>query len=133
MTGAIQELVLAEAPRCWDRRRSHRVELVPGLPVPVAELGMGRMVLVSLGGTTIEGTHRPSLGHRYPVHLAYGGHEAELTVAFYETVIRELFYGADGRSRILYRSRGRFVDPTVAALNLVYRILREHWQPGDGL
>lgn len=118
-----------------DRRRLARVTVA--IPLRLEDLRKSRglegaelvnLVELSLGDATLEFALKPRLQVARRLILVYGGVEAELTIVPYRCWLHQLFYNPSRRSRVLYRARGRFVDPSVPALNLIHRILRDHWQ-----
>jgi hypothetical protein len=121
-----------------DRRRSDRLAVA----VPVRLQGVENvnglegaelvnMVELSLGGATLETASRPSLFVPRRLSLGFGEIATELTILPYHCWLHQLFYDPSGSSRVLYRVRVTFQDPSVPALNLIYRILLAHWN-GEG-
>lgn len=124
-------LSLKYAPH--ERRRSTRAALGFGLPAQVEGLGPVWLIGLSLGGTALDSARRLHAGERYSLLLEYAGVRAHLEIEVYQTVLRELYYSTQGSSKLQFRARARFRDPSVEALNLVYRILKEYWDPWDPL
>ena len=120
-----------------DRRRSDR--LAVAVPVRLeGENGNGlegaelvNIADLSLGGATLETATRPPLFVPRRLSLGFGEVAAELTILPYQCWLHQLFYAPSRSSRVLYRVRVRFQDPSVPALNLIYRILLAHWN-GEG-
>lgn len=121
----------------WDRRRSDRLAVsvpvrlggVTGKGLEGAELV--NMVELSLGGATLETAARPRLFVPRRLSLGFGEMASELTILPYQCWLHQLFYAPSRSSRVLYRVRVTFQDPSVPALNLIYRILLAHWN-GEG-
>lgn len=124
-------------PGSWqhvDRRRSDR--LAVSLPVRLEGLDGGNalegaelvnIVELSLGGATLETASRPSLFVARRLSLVYGDLACELTIVPYHSWLHQLYYAPSRSSRVLYRVRVTFQEPSVPALNLIYRILLAHW------
>ena len=110
-----------------DRRRSHRIPLGSGLSVEVGDVGTSRLMVLSLGGATLEMRRKPRIQGKHSLQLEYEGVSVQLVIEIYTAMVKELFYSDGVESKVSYRSRGRFCDPSVEALNLLYRIMKEHW------
>jgi hypothetical protein len=116
-----------------DRRRSDR--LAVSIPVRLEDVESLNgiegaelvMVELSLGGATLETASRPPLFVPRRLSLGFGEIGAELTILPYHCWLHQLFYAPSRSSRVLYRVRVTFQDPSVPALNLIYRILLAHW------
>lgn len=137
---ALPDLVPPGDLRTSERRRSDR--LTVSVPVRLEGLDnvsalegaeLVNMVELSLGGATLETASRPPLFVSRRMSLRFGELACELTILPYHCWLHQLFYAPSGSSRVLYRVRVTFQDPSVTALNLIYRILLAHWQPGSGL
>jgi hypothetical protein len=124
-----------ENTRHSDRRRSDRLEV--SLPVRLEALGsvnalegaaLVNIVELSLGGATLETASRPSLFVPRRLSLSFGGLACDLTIVPYHSWLHQLFYAPSESSRVLYRVRVTFQDPSVPALNLIYRVLLAHWK-----
>ena len=121
-----------------DRRRSDRLAVAVPVRLEGVENGNGlegaelvNMADLSLGGATLETASRPQLFVPRRLSLGFGEVAAELTILPYQCWLHQLFYAPSGSSRVLYRVRVTFQDPSVPALNLIYRILLAHWN-GQG-
>jgi len=122
-----------------DRRRSDR--LAVAVPVRLRRVEnvksglegeeLANMVELSLGGATLETASRPPLYVPRRLSLGFGETAAEPTIQSYHCWLHQLFYAPSRSSRVLYRVRVTFQDPSVPALNLIYRILLAHWN-GEG-
>jgi len=122
-----------------DRRRSDRIAVA--VPVRLRRVEnvksglegeeLANMVELSLGGATLETASRPPLYVPRRLSLGFGETAAELTIQSYHCWLHQLFYAPSRSSRVLYRVRVTFQDPSVPALNLIYRILLAHWN-GEG-
>jgi hypothetical protein len=110
-------------------RRSLRVEISPGLPVRLSGEGGTRLVEVGLGGCVLETERRLLLGERYGVELEYKGQSSELQVETYQSFLHELFYSDSGSSYLRYRSRAVYLDASIDALNIIYRIMADNYSP----
>lgn len=111
-----------------ERRRSDRVMLNGGgLNVRIKGLGPARFLDLSLGGATLETTSRLTKDISHQVRIHYGGAHEEVTVRVYHSSLHELFYSTEGGSCLRCRAKAVFAEPSVAALNLLYRIMKEHW------
>lgn len=114
-----------------DRRRSLRVELGPGLPVRLSGIGPCRLREVSLGGAMLQiGCKLRSEG-RYVLHLDYRGSQVSLPIKVYQNALYELFYDTGVSSRVSFRARVVCCDASIEGLNMLYRIMRDHWSPGE--
>lgn len=115
-----------------ERRRSDRVHPGRRLRSELERLGPSRIICLSLGGATLEGSARLEPGIPDRLTVTYGEKTAAIEVVTYQTSVKELFYAANGLSWICYRSHAVFQEPSIEALNLVYRIIADHWvAPGD--
>jgi hypothetical protein len=112
--------------RSRDRRLSPRVTLDKPLPCFIAGLGPASIRTLSLKGATIVSGVRPRVDMTHRMRLVYTNACVDVDAFIYRTVVDELFYSAEG-SRLRFLSSARFDDPSVATLNLVYRILGDHW------
>lgn len=116
--------------RYIDHRRSPRVTLDKPLPCFLHGYGHAEIRTVSLGGASLVSSFRPDRGGVCRVRFAYGDGCVDAKLAVYRTVVDELFYssalGSLG-SRARYTSCATFDDPSVATLNLLYRIIGDHW------
>lgn len=117
-----------------DRRRSDR--LAVSLPVRLEGLdGVNAMeggelvniVELGLGGATLETASRPSLFVPRRLSLLFGELACDVTIVPYHCWLHQLIYDPSRSSRVWYRVRVTFPDPSVPALNLIYRILLAHW------
>jgi hypothetical protein len=112
-------------PGDFERRRSDR--FIVDIPTRLDGAELVSLVELSLGGATLEMSIRPTLLVPHRLTLGHEGAVAELTVVPYRSWIYELFYHPKRGSQVRYRTRVTFQEPSVAALNLVYRILFERW------
>lgn len=135
--GAMNEPFLPSAPALGtapddpgelDRRRSDR--FVVDIPTQLDGAELVNLVELSLGGATLETSVRPALSVPHRLTLGHEGTVAEITVVPYRSWIYELFYHPRRGSQVRYRTRVTFHEPSVAALNLIYRILFERWSAG---
>jgi hypothetical protein len=110
-------------------RRSLRVEISPDIPVRLSGEGGARLVEVGLGGCVLETERKLMLGERYGVELEYKGQSTELQVETYQSFLHELFYSDSGRSYMRYRSRAVYIDASIDALNVIYRIMADNYSP----
>lgn len=118
--------------RFAERRRSPRVTLTRPLRCLLAGAGPASIETLSLKGATLVSSFRPRSDSTCRLRVGYGNVCVDIDVSIYRTVVHELFYSAELGSRIRFSSSVTFDDPSIATLNLVYRILREHWvDPGD--
>jgi hypothetical protein len=121
-----------------DRRRSDRIEVDVTVRLAPDEGAIGlegtelvRLVELSLGGATLETASRPRLLAPRRMELGFETTRAGLTVRPYRLWLHQLFYAPQENSRVRYRVRVTFPDPSIDALNLIYRILLAHWK-GEG-
>jgi hypothetical protein len=124
-----QELVSMEKPYQVDRRRSHRVAIDGGIPAKLEGLGRCRLVEVSLGGCILQTSRRLQAGMWHQMEVSYENALTELNVQTYHSYLYELYYADSGESRIHYHSRSVFCNPSISALNMLYRILADNWPP----
>jgi hypothetical protein len=110
-------------------RRSLRVDIAPGLPVRLSGEVEARLVEVSLGGCVLETERRIPPGEKSSVALEYEGQSADLEVETYQSFLHELFYSDSGRSYLRYRSRTFYIDASIDALNIIYRIMADNYSP----
>ncbi len=117
-----------------DRRRSDRLAMsVPARlegTENVSELEGAELVNIvdlSLGGATLETASRLSLFVSRRLSLGFGEAAAEVMILPYHCWLHQLFYAPRRSSKVLYRVRVTFQDPSVPALNLIYRMLLAHW------
>lgn len=131
--GAASAKILGGRDFCGvERRRSDRVEPGQALATELGRVGPSRIVSLSLGGATVDSPARIEPGVPHRLLLEYRDLRVEVDIVTYRTKVQELFYAANGRSWICYRSHAVFQEPSVAALNLVYRVIADHWvAPGD--
>lgn len=120
----IQPMVKHVGP---DRRQSFRVELSPGLTVHLQGHDYAELVQVSLGGCVLETKRKLQTNQWSTLEIPYENRLAVLNLQAYQSFLHELFYSHSGDSRIRYRSRAVFFDPTIETLNLLYRILMDFW------
>lgn len=113
--------------RSVDRRLAPRVTLDDPLPCFLAGIGPVTIHTLSLKGATLMSGVRPSLETTYRMRLVYGNACVDVDAFVYRTTIHELFYSDELGSRIRFLSSVTFDDPSVATLNLLYRILGDHW------
>ncbi len=121
-----------------DRRRSYRLAVAVPVHLEGVENANGldgaelaTVSDLSLGGATLETASRAPLLVPRRLSLGFGEVAAELTILPYQCWLHQLFYAPSRSSRVLYRVRVTFQDPSVPALNLIYRILLAHWN-GQG-
>jgi hypothetical protein len=121
-----------------DRRRSDRLAVAVPVHLQTVESVNGlegaelvNIVELSLGGATLETASRPPLFVPLRLSLGFGEIATELTILPYHCWLHQLFYAPSRSSTVLYRVRVTFQDPSVPALNLIYRILLAHWN-GEG-
>ena len=112
-----------------DRRRSLRVPLGEGLPVRLSDIGPCRLRDVSLGGGMLEVGRKLHSEERYVLHVDYRGAQASLPVRAYQTDLYELFYDTGVDSRISFHTRIVCCEASIEDLNVLYRIMRDHWSP----
>jgi len=112
-----------------DRRRSFRVTLGVGLRVLLDGFGPYRLTEISLGGGVLETDRKLRGGDRYRLHLDYQGSHEVLNVHAQQSSLYELFYDNTRHSRLSFRSRIVYRNPSIETLNLLYRITRDHWSP----
>jgi hypothetical protein len=124
-----QELVSMEKSYQVDRRRSHRVTIHGGIPATLEGVGQCRLVEVSLGGCILQTSRRLQAGMWHQMEIAYANASTDLSVQTYHSYLYELYYSDSGESRIHYRSRSVFFNPSISALNMLYRILADNWPP----
>ena len=115
-----------------DRRRSLRVPLGEGLPVWLEGVGACRLREISLGGGMLETGRKLRTEERYTLQVDYQGSQVTLPVKAYRTDLHELFYHAGNDSRVSFRARIVCCDASIADLNMLYRIMRDHWSPWGG-
>jgi hypothetical protein len=111
----------------WERRRSDRVEPGRALSSDLHRVGPCRVISIGLGGVTLDSPSRIEPGVSHRLLMKYGGLRAEIDIVTHRTKVEELFYAGNGHSWIRYRSHAVFREPSVEALNLVYRIIGDHW------
>lgn len=68
-------------------------------------------------------------GDRLDLLVDYQGLQATLPVRVYQSDLYELFYDAGADSRLSFRARVVCCDASIEGLNLLYRIMRDHWSP----
>jgi len=120
------------SPDGWrgpDRRRSLRVGLGEGLSAQIAGVGPCRLREVSLGGGMLQVGRKLRGGDRLDLLVDYQGFQATLPVRVYQSDLYELFYDAGADSRLSFRARVVCCDASIEGLNLLYRIMRDHWSP----
>lgn len=117
----------ARGRRSADRRLSPRVTLTKPIPCFLTGVGPAAIRTLSLKGATLVSSVRPSTGSTCRMRIVYGDVCVDTDALVYRTVLDELFYSAEHGSRIRFLSSVKFDDPSVATLNLVYRILGDHW------
>lgn len=115
-------------PGDFERRRSDR--FIVDIPTRLDGSELVNLVELSLGGATLETPSRPSLLVPHRLTLGHDGAVAEIIVVPYRSWIYELFYHPRRGSQVRYRTRVTFQEPSVSALNLIYRILFERWSAG---
>ena len=112
-----------------ERRSSLRVELGEGLPVQLVGVGPCRLKDVSLGGGMLHVRQKLGSGDRYLLHVDYQDSQTSLPVRVYHNALYELFYDPGADSRVSFRARVVCCDASIESLNLLYRIMRDHWSP----
>ncbi len=112
-----------------DRRSSLRVALGDGLPAMLVGIGPCRLREVSLGGAMLQVEQRLRGDERYLLRVDYQGLQASLPIRVYENSLYELFYDTDTHSRVSFHTRVICCDAPIEGLNLLYRIMRDHWSP----
>ena len=125
---AVEELAKSIGP---DRRRSFRVVFDKSLQVLLDRVGACHLKEISLGGGVLQTDRRLRCGNRYRLRLEYQGLHEILDIQANQSSLYELYYDHNQHSRLSFRSRIVYRDPSIDALNLVYRILRDHWSPLD--
>jgi hypothetical protein len=63
------------------------------------------------------------------LEITYQGERVAVNMQTYQSFLHELFYSDTEDSRLRYRCRAIFFDPSIEALNLLYRIMADHWSP----
>lgn len=117
--------------RFTERRLTPRVTLASPLPCHLEGLGTATIRAMSLKGATLSSSFRPAQPS-VRVRLVYGDVCIDTDALVYQTLVDELFYSTELGSRVRFLSSVTFDNPSVAALNLLYRILGDHWiGPGD--
>lgn len=109
-----------------EYRRSVRVNL-QGFPVELVGGGRATVVNLGLGGARIVSNRRLEVGERDWLILEYDKQWAAAEIEVQQSSVSELYYDASGESRIRYASRVTFCNPSIDALNTLYRILDECW------
>lgn len=112
-----------------DRRRSLRVQLGEGLRAILVGVGPVACIDVSLGGARIEVSVRLYRDDVYRLALRYQGATCEMDVRVRQSKVKELYYDSGGVSHVRYLTRLRFTDPSIDALNFLYRVMGDHWYP----
>jgi len=112
-----------------ERRRSYRIPLGPHVSIHVEDLEPASISVLSLGGVTIETARKPSLGACYTLQIDYGRSSARLEIRVDRSSLQELYYSDSGHSRVRYLVGARFLNPDIPALNVLYRIMKDHWIP----
>ena len=63
------------------------------------------------------------------LHVDYKDSQASLPIRVYVNSLYELFYDTDSHSRVSFHTRVICCDAPIEGLNLLYRIMRDHWSP----
>lgn len=110
-----------------DRRRSYRVPIASGISAQLEGVPRCRLIEVSLSGCILETNKRLRPGSWHAMEISYVETRVALRFQTYSSQLYELYYSDSGESRIHYHSRAVFQDTSIPALNVLYKIMADHW------